>query len=114
MDAKLRVGILGATGAVGQRFIELLHDHPWFEVAALYASERSAGKRYADAVDWRVPAPRPAYADDLVVQAITPAKDLDLVFSALPRQYAETIEPLFARAGHPRHRGAEETGDHQQ
>ncbi|MCH7574444.1 MAG: aspartate-semialdehyde dehydrogenase [Candidatus Marinimicrobia bacterium] len=98
---RLKVGILGATGAVGQRFIQLLEGHPWFELSALYASERSAGKPYHEAVTWRVPVAQPAYAGELVVQTPAPAEDLDLVFSALPSQMAETMEPLFAEAGIP-------------
>jgi aspartate-semialdehyde dehydrogenase len=101
MATKLKVGILGATGAVGQRFVELLENHPWFEVVALYASERSAGKPYAEAVDWRVPVPRPTYVDDLVVQQMVPVDQVDLVFSALPRKTAQDVEPLFAGAGIP-------------
>jgi aspartate-semialdehyde dehydrogenase len=101
MATKLKVGILGATGAVGQRFVELLENHPWFEVHALYASERSAGKSYANAADWRVPVPRPTYVDDLVVQQMVPADQVDLVFSALPRETAQDVEPLFAGSGIP-------------
>ena len=98
---RLKVGILGATGAVGQRFIQLLEGHPWFELSALYASERSAGKPYHEAVTWRLPIPQPSYANDMVVRALAPEDNLELVFSALPRQPAETIEPLFAQAGVP-------------
>jgi len=98
--SKLKVGILGATGAVGQRFVQLLEGHPWFEVAVLYASERSAGKSYKEAVNWKVPVVRPTYVDDLVVQTMRPGADLDLVFSALPRESAVEIEPVFAAAGH--------------
>lgn len=101
MATKLKVGILGATGAVGQRFVELLENHPWFEVAVLYASERSAGKPYAKAVDWRVPVPRPTYVDDLLVHQMIPDDQVDLVFSALPRRTAQDVEPLFAGAGIP-------------
>ena len=98
---KLKVGILGATGAVGQRFVELLENHPWFDVAALYASERSAGKPYGEAVDWRVPVPRPTYLDNLVVREMVPDDSVDLVFSALPRENATDVEPLFAGSGVP-------------
>lgn len=101
MSGKLKVGILGATGAVGQRFVQLLAGHPWFELTALYASERSAGKPYAEAVDWRVPVTRPTYVDDLIVRDMQPVGDVDLVFSALPRETAQTVEPLFAQAGYP-------------
>jgi aspartate-semialdehyde dehydrogenase len=101
VKTKLRAGILGATGAVGQRFVQLLERHPWFAVAALYASKRSAGRTYQEAADWRLPAPRPTYADELTVRPMQPDGDVDLVFSALPRDSAETIEPVFARAGIP-------------
>ncbi len=100
MSDKIKVGILGATGAVGQRFVQLLERHPWFEVAALYASERSAGKPYEEAVNWRVPVTRPTYVDDLVVQEMEPVGDVDVVFSALPKERAQTIEPLFAQGGY--------------
>ncbi len=96
MTAKINVGILGATGAVGQRFIELLEHHPWFELTALYASERSAGKPYREAVNWQVPVPRPEYVDDLIVREMVPDGAVDLVFSALPRSTAQSIEPAFA------------------
>ncbi len=101
MATRLNVGILGATGAVGQRFVELLEHHTWFEVAALYASERSAGKLYREAVNWQVPVPRPTYADNLIVREMEPDDEVDLVFSALPREPARTVEPAFARAGIP-------------
>ncbi|MFC1746825.1 aspartate-semialdehyde dehydrogenase [Candidatus Neomarinimicrobiota bacterium] len=98
---KLNVGILGATGAVGQRFVQLLEGHPWFNVTMLYASERSAGKTYEEAVDWKVPVKRPTYLDTLIVQEMKPGAELDLVFSALPREQAMEVEPLFAGAGYP-------------
>lgn len=101
MAARLNVGILGATGAVGQRFVELLEGHPWFEVAALYASERSAGKPYREAVDWQVPVPRPTYVDEFIIREMEPDGEVDLVFSALPREAARTVEAAFARAGIP-------------
>jgi aspartate-semialdehyde dehydrogenase len=102
VTTKLRAGILGATGAVGQRFVELLEHHPWFEVTALYASDRSAGRPFGKAVDWRVPSPRPTYLDDMTVRPLEPGDDqVDLVFSALPGEPAREIEPAFARAGVP-------------
>lgn len=101
MESKLSVGILGATGAVGQRFVELLEHHPWFDVTVLYASERSAGKPYREAVDWQVPTPRPTYVDDFIVREMEPDDVVDLVFSALPREPARIIEPAFAGAGVP-------------
>ena len=99
MAAKLKVGILGATGAVGQRFVQLLERHRWFEVVALYASERSAGKAYGQAVDWRLPVPQPTYLDDLVVRRLEPDGGVELVFSALPKAPALEMEPRFAAAG---------------
>lgn len=87
MPGKTKVGVLGATGAVGQRFCQLLAHHPWFELAAVTASERSAGKRYAEAVDWRLSTPIPDHIGKLHV---IPTKsehmpgDVKIVFSALP------------------------------
>lgn len=99
MTAKISVGILGATGAVGQRFVELLEHHPWFELTALYASERSAGKPYREAVNWQVPVSRPEYVDDLIVREMVPDGVVDLVFSALPRSTAQSVEAAFAGEG---------------
>ncbi len=97
---KIEVGILGATGMVGQRFVSLLEHHPWFEVAWLGASERSAGKRYADAVSWRLDGPLPARARELAVEECKPGKAPQLVFSSLDSTIAEEVEQAFARAGH--------------
>ena len=97
---KIPVGILGATGAVGQRFIQLLAGHPWFEVAALAASERSAGKHYADVCKWVIPGDPPPAAGEMVVQPLEPDLPAKLVFSALPADVAREIEPQFARAGY--------------
>ena len=85
---KFRVGVLGATGAVGQRFLEHLEGHPWFEVTCVGASDRSVGKRYADAANWMVTPNVPGYVKDMKVVACAPqdfGKDVDLVFSALVR-----------------------------
>ena len=96
----IAVGILGATGAVGQRFIEALADHPWFELTALAASERSAGKPYARAANWRLSSPLPDEIGEQVVVSMKPEEvEADLVFSALPADVARTVEPAFARAG---------------
>lgn len=97
---KLKVGILGATGAVGQRFVQLLVDHPWFEVAALAGSERSEGRRYADACRWVLSEPLPVEIGELVVQSPEPGLDVDLVFSALPSEVAREVEPAFAAVGY--------------
>jgi len=101
MSKKLvRVGVLGATGAVGQRFIELLVDHPWFELTVLAASSRSAGKRYADACRWMPSADMPEQVTDMVVQDSAPGIDCDIVFSALPGDQAGEVEEAFAAAGY--------------
>ncbi len=97
---KTRVGVLGATGAVGQRFVQLLADHPWFELAALAASERSAGRPYRDACTWKLDTPMPAAARDLVVQAAEPGLDCGIVFSALDANVAGPVEEAFAAAGY--------------
>ena len=98
--SKIPVGILGATGTVGQRFIQLLAEHPWFEVRALAASERSVGKVYADACHWLLPTPLPVAVRDLPVRPIEPGLDCRLVFSALPSKVAGPVEERFAQAGY--------------
>jgi aspartate-semialdehyde dehydrogenase len=98
--SKIRVGVLGATGVVGQRFIQLLADHPWFQVTAVAASERSAGQRYADACRWLLSTPVPDSVRDLVVQPLEPDLDCRLVFSALPSSVAGLTEERFAGAGY--------------
>src|SRR5437660_4858000 len=97
---KIRVGILGATGTVGQRFIQLLEHHPQFAVTALAASDRSQGKPYAAACAWRLPGAVPDAVRGLVVQAPEPPLDCDLVFSSLPSDVAGPVETRFARAGY--------------
>ena len=94
------VGILGATGMVGQQFIALLAKHPWFKVAWLGASERSAGKSYQDACAWRLPAPLSADVAKMQVNAATPSGAPGLVFSGLDSSVAGEIEAAFAKAGH--------------
>ena len=101
MKTSIRVGILGATGTVGQRFLQLLDGHPRFAVTALAASDRSAGKRYAEACTWRLPGDMPRAVRALVVQAPEPPLDCDLVFSSLPADVAGPLETRFAQAGHP-------------
>lgn len=98
---KYRVGILGATGTVGQRFAQLLDGHPQFEITAMAASDRSAGKPYAEACAWKLPGSIPASVRDIVVQPIEPPLDCDLVFSSLPSSVARETEEAFARAGYP-------------
>lgn len=97
---KLRAGVLGATGAVGQQFIRLLAGHPWFEITALGASERSAGKPYREAVRWVLSEPIPEAVADLVVQKAEPGLDCDFVFSGLDANVAGEIEAAFAQAGY--------------
>ena len=96
----VNVGILGATGMVGQRFIELLADHPKFELTALTASARSAGKRYEDAATWYLDTKIPESVKDITVVNTDPkeTKDVDIVFSALPADTAATVEPKFAKS----------------
>src|SRR6266542_911046 len=101
MSNKFRVGILGATGMVGQRFIQLLEDHPQFKITALAASDRSQGKPYAEACTWRLPGELPSFARKLVVQAPQPPLDCDLVFSSLPGDIARQTEGSFANEGYP-------------
>src|SRR5437016_6254877 len=101
MNARLRTGILGATGVVGQRFIQLLEDHPQFEVTALAASDRSQGKTYAEACVWRLAGEMPRRVKQIVVQSPEPPLKCDFVFSSLPGDVAKEAEENFARAGYP-------------
>lgn len=99
-DTRIPVAVLGATGAVGQRFVSLLDGHPWFRVAALAASPRSAGKPYAEAVRWFLERPIPAWARDMEVVSCRPDLDVRLAFSGLDAEVAGDIEKAFASAGH--------------
>jgi len=111
MSMKRKVAILGATGAVGQRFIQLLQGHPWFQIEVLAASERSAGKRYGQACSWVMESNLPKEiaemtVADAAVDAVEKAGDIDLVFSSLPGDLAGPIEsefaalyPVFSKAG---------------
>ena len=101
MSEKFRVGILGATGVVGQRFIQLLETHPQFEVTALAASDRSQGKTYAEACTWRLPGEMPESVRQIAVQAPAPPLECDFVFSSLPGDVARQTEEDFAGAGYP-------------
>ena len=98
--SKIKVAVLGATGAVGQRFVQLLENHPWFEVTALTGSDRSVGQLYGDACRWVLDKPMPDYARSLKVVPTEPGLDAALAFSALPSDQANAIEPAFAQAGH--------------
>jgi len=97
---QIEVGILGATGTVGQRFIELLAKHPWFKVTWLGASERSAGKAFRDATPWRLPAELPADVAKLVVETAAPGNAPKVMFSGLDSSVAGEVEKAFAAAGH--------------
>lgn len=101
MSKKYAVGILGATGTVGQRFIQLLENHPQFEITALAASDRSAGKPYAEACAWKLPGAMPENVKAITVQPIEPPLDCEIVFSSLPSSVARETEEAFARAGFP-------------
>jgi len=97
---KIPVGIVGATGSVGQKFIELLQDHPWFQITALGASERSAGKLYKHAANWFQEAPIPTRIANMVVSECKPGLPCKLVFSGLDAAVAGPIEEAFAEAGY--------------
>jgi aspartate-semialdehyde dehydrogenase len=99
MSAKIPVCILGATGTVGQKFVRLLADHPWFEVAAVAASSASAGKRYGDVVRWREPSELPPAIASLTVAECAPPLPGAIAFSALDADAAGPVEQAFARAG---------------
>jgi aspartate-semialdehyde dehydrogenase len=98
--ARIPVAVLGATGAVGQRFVQLLAGHPWFEVAALAASARNAGRRYAEACHWIAGGDPPTPVREMVLRPMTPTLPVQLVFSALPADVALEVEAAFAEAGY--------------
>jgi aspartate-semialdehyde dehydrogenase len=100
MNRKYRVGILGATGTVGQRFVQLLEGHPQFEITALAASDRSQGKRFADACSWKLDTEMPRSVAEIRVGAPNPPMDCDLIFSSLPGEMARSTEEAFVRAGY--------------
>ncbi len=97
---KIKVAVLGATGSVGQKFIQLLENHPFFELAELGASDRSAGKKYKDAVNWFMDTPIPAGVKDLVVKNCEPPFESRIVFSGLDSSVAGEIETSFAKSGY--------------
>jgi aspartate-semialdehyde dehydrogenase len=99
MSKKLPIGILGATGVVGQRFIQMLENHPWFEVAWLAASDRSEGKAYSEAVRWRLKTQIPARVAGMGVSPATPEGAPKIIFAALDASIAAEMEPRFAEAG---------------
>ena len=101
MSMKRKVAILGATGAVGQRFIQLLQGHPWFQIEVLAASERSAGKKFKDACNWVMESNLPKEIAEMPVanadvESVEKAGDVDLVFSSLPGDLAGPVEAEFA------------------
>lgn len=97
---KIPVGILGATGMVGQKFVELLSSHPWFEIVALSASDRSVGKRYGDAMKWSMQGALPQKIADMPVVACLPNLPCKVVFSGMDSSVAGEIEENFAAAGY--------------
>ncbi len=100
INKKFNVAILGATGMVGQRFVQQLVNHPWFHISALASSERSAGRSYREACNWVLEGEIPADVAEMEVQPVAPGLDAQLVFSALPASVARESEPLFAEAGY--------------
>src|SRR3954449_5360949 len=96
---KTQIGILGATGVVGQRFIQMLEHHPWFEVAWLAASDRSEGRPYAEATRWRLKTAIPERVGQMMVSPATPSAAPKVIFAALDASIAAELEPRFAEAG---------------
>jgi aspartate-semialdehyde dehydrogenase len=94
-----QIGILGATGMVGQRFIQLLENHPWFEVAWLAASDRSSGKKYGDAAKWKLDTALPERIANMTVSPAVPDNAPRVIFAALDADIAREMEPAFAAAG---------------
>src|SRR5258707_1061088 len=99
MSTKIPVGILGATGVVGQRFVQMLERHPWFEVAWLAASDRSENKSYAEAARWRLRTPIPPWVAAMRLSPATPDGAPKIIFAALDAGIAAELEPRFADAG---------------
>jgi aspartate-semialdehyde dehydrogenase len=100
MERKIEVGILGATGMVGQQFVKFLQNHPWFELTWLGASDRSAGRKYREATAWRLDGAMPSTVADIVVSDSRPGHAPKLLFSAMDAAVATEIERAFAEAGH--------------
>src|SRR6202167_5807171 len=99
MNTKHEIGILGATGMVGQRFIQLLENHPWFRITWLAASDRSSGKRYEDAAKWRLDTPCPERIAKMTVSPAEADGAPRIIFAALDADIAREMEPRFAAAG---------------
>lgn len=100
MQTRIEVGILGATGMVGQHFIKFLQGHPWFDLKWLGASDRSAGKKYKDAMTWHLAGGTPVSVSELKVEECKPGNAPRLLFSAMDASVATEIERAFAEAGH--------------
>jgi aspartate-semialdehyde dehydrogenase len=100
MAPRIEVGILGATGMVGQQFVKFLQNHPWFEITWLGASDRSAGKTYREATSWRLDGTMPANVQNIKVEDCKPGNAPRLVFSSMDASVATEIEQAFAQAGH--------------
>jgi aspartate-semialdehyde dehydrogenase len=100
MEKKIPVGILGATGSVGQMFVNLLKNHPWFDIAELAASERSQDKKYSEAVNWVIPYTLPENINNMIVKPCEPNLNCKIVFSGLDSKVAGEIESNFAKNGY--------------
>jgi len=100
MNKRIPVGILAATGSVGQRFVQHLVDHPWFEIAALTGSARTAGRPYGEGVNWLLDGDPPQEVSEMIVQPTEPNLDVKVLFSALPTAQARELESQFAAAGY--------------
>ena len=99
MQTRHKIGILGATGVIGQRFIQLLEQHPWFDITWLAASDKSSGKTYAEATRWKLETPLPSRIGSMVVSPATPEGAPNVIFAALDTDIARELEPKFAAAG---------------
>src|ERR1700753_917120 len=99
MQTRHKIGILGATGVIGQRFIQLLENHPWFEITWLAASDKSSGKTYGEATKWKLETPVPSRIAEMMVSPAGPEGAPKVIFAALDTDIAREMEPKFAAAG---------------
>src|ERR1700735_1060240 len=99
MQTRHKIGILGATGVIGQRFIQLLEGHPWFEITWLAASDKSSGKTYGEATRWKLDTPLPSRIAAMMVSPAAPEGAPGVIFAALDTDIARELEPRFAAAG---------------
>src|ERR1700721_2427337 len=99
MQTRHKIGILGATGVIGQRFIQLLEAHPWFEITWLAASDKSSGQTYGEAAKWKLETPLPERIASMMVSPATPDGAPGVIFAALDTDIARELEPKFAAAG---------------